>query len=231
MNAGPGPSDLRRRRPPVRGRESLRERGHLPRVAVRDPLAGGPGRPRLPFAEPATRIDRLAGADRGPRWPRSSSRRSGWTRRTSMRRAICRRCARSSGRRPPTATCSTSVLAIYPASAPNVASSTAQITYAELTTPPRRRAGDRSPPIWPRCSSATSRRPVGRRRWTSGRLYAIWSPVESYYGQEYGLERPSQSVRWRDLLLASPVVEGGVRQPRHIPVPSRGGTRRAGSKR
>jgi GT2 family glycosyltransferase len=35
-------------------------------------------------------------------------------------------------------------------------------------------------------------------------LYAIWSPVLSLYGREYGLERPTQSRRWLALLLASP---------------------------
>lgn len=37
----------------------------------------------------------------------------------------------------------------------------------------------------------------------AGGLYAIWSPVLSWYGQEYGLNRPSQSRRWLQLLLAS----------------------------
>jgi hypothetical protein len=37
-----------------------------------------------------------------------------------------------------------------------------------------------------------------------GRLFAVWSPVLSRYAQAYGLDRPSQSVRWLDLLLASP---------------------------
>jgi hypothetical protein len=37
----------------------------------------------------------------------------------------------------------------------------------------------------------------------SGQLYARWSPVLSSYAQEYGLYRPSQEARWRDLLLAS----------------------------
>ncbi|MBV9417835.1 MAG: glycosyltransferase [Solirubrobacterales bacterium] len=41
---------------------------------------------------------------------------------------------------------------------------------------------------------------VGR----TGGLYAIWSPVLSTYGREYGLERPSQSRRWLELLMASP---------------------------
>jgi hypothetical protein len=37
-----------------------------------------------------------------------------------------------------------------------------------------------------------------------GGLYAIWSPVLTTYSREYGLERPSQSRRWLELLLSSP---------------------------
>ncbi len=38
----------------------------------------------------------------------------------------------------------------------------------------------------------------------AGALYAIWSPVQTWYGREYGLQRPSQSRRWLALLRASP---------------------------
>ncbi|MDQ6816400.1 MAG: hypothetical protein M3018_03200 [Actinomycetota bacterium] len=45
------------------------------------------------------------------------------------------------------------------------------------------------------------RRQIGAR---VGQLYAIWSPVSSLFGSEYGLQRPGESERWRDLVLASP---------------------------
>jgi GT2 family glycosyltransferase len=38
----------------------------------------------------------------------------------------------------------------------------------------------------------------------AGGLYAISSPVLTWYGREYGLERPSQGRRWLALLRASP---------------------------
>ena len=38
----------------------------------------------------------------------------------------------------------------------------------------------------------------------AGALYAIWSPVLTWYEREYGLDRTSQSRRWLALLRASP---------------------------
>jgi hypothetical protein len=59
----------------------------------------------------------------------------------------------------------------------------------------------------------------------SSGLYAIWSPVLTIYGKEYGLQRPSQSTRWLDLLRASPewrlVFErGGTYMFRALPPPA-----------
>jgi hypothetical protein len=91
-----------------------------------------------------------------------------------------------------------------PSPAPNVTSSTNQITYAELNDTATQASGR---PVASDLATLLKRyeqKAGGATALNSGRLYAIWSPVESYYGQEYGLERPSQSVRWLDLLLASP---------------------------
>jgi hypothetical protein len=38
----------------------------------------------------------------------------------------------------------------------------------------------------------------------TGELYAIWSPAQSTYAYEYGLQWPGQANRWRDLMLSSP---------------------------
>jgi len=91
-----------------------------------------------------------------------------------------------------------------PSLPPNIASSTAQITYAELNDTATGASGR---PVAADLAALLERyeqKAGGAAALKSGRLYAIWSPVESYYGKEYGLERPSQSVRWLDLLLASP---------------------------
>ena len=91
-----------------------------------------------------------------------------------------------------------------PSLPPNIGSSTAQITYAELNDTAMQASGRPVASDLVALLERYEQKAGGASALESGRLYAMWSPVESYYGQEYGLERPSQSVRWRDLLLASP---------------------------
>ncbi len=66
--------------------------------------------------------------------------------------------------------------------------------------PGRPRAADLSA-LLTRYEAFAERQTGGRH---AGALYAVWSPVLTWYGREYGLERPSQSRRWLALLRASP---------------------------
>jgi hypothetical protein len=43
-----------------------------------------------------------------------------------------------------------------------------------------------------------------RQRPETARLYAVWSPVSSYYGQAYGLQTPEQFAELRDAFVRSP---------------------------
>ena len=90
-----------------------------------------------------------------------------------------------------------------PSLPPNITSSTAQISYAELNDTATQATGRPLAADLVALLERYEQQAGGATALQSGRLYAIWSPVESYYAQEYGLERPSQSVRWLDLLLAS----------------------------
>jgi hypothetical protein len=91
-----------------------------------------------------------------------------------------------------------------PSLPPNIGSSTAQITYTELNDTAMQARGRPVASDLVALLERYEQKAGGASALETGRLYAMWSPVESYYGQEYGLERQSQSVRWRDLLLASP---------------------------
>jgi hypothetical protein len=91
-----------------------------------------------------------------------------------------------------------------PSLPPDITSSTASISYAELNNTATQAKGRPVAADLVALLKRYEQKAGGATALTSGRLYAIWSPVESYYAQEYGLERPGQSVRWRDLLLASP---------------------------
>jgi hypothetical protein len=69
-----------------------------------------------------------------------------------------------------------------------------------VTQPPGGpRAGD--PVALLRAFRRFARRQIGAR---VGELYAIWSPVSVRFASEYGLQRPGETERWRDLMLASP---------------------------
>ena len=113
-----------------------------------------------------------------------------------------------------------------PSLPPSISSSTAQITYAELndtaTQANVRPVAADLVALLKRFEQKTG----GSNALESGRLYAIWSPVESYYGKEYGLERSEPERPLARPPTRKLVVASGVRRPRHISVPSRGDIRR-----
>jgi hypothetical protein len=87
---------------------------------------------------------------------------------------------------------------------PTIGSSKAAMDHAQINDPATQSQGRPAAGDLVALLERYEQKAGGATALEGGQLYAIWSPVQSYYAQEYGLDRPSQSARWRDLLLASP---------------------------
>jgi hypothetical protein len=79
-----------------------------------------------------------------------------------------------------------------------------EIDYAAINQVAWQRAGRPQPSDMVALIRRYEKKSDGVTAQVTGRLYAVWSPVLSLYAHVYGLLRPSQSARWRDLLLSSP---------------------------
>ena len=91
-----------------------------------------------------------------------------------------------------------------PSSPPTQALTHAAIEWSDF------RAEQGVAPVGTPAATEMRRATAGLRKYAAehaangGSLYAVWSPVSSYYGWEYGIHTPAQFAALRDAFLASP---------------------------
>jgi hypothetical protein len=90
-----------------------------------------------------------------------------------------------------------------PSGPPHVPPSSHEIGFEEVNDPAAQLPGRPEPKDLEALAERSERYVEGELGARIERLYAMWSPVSLLYARKYALQLPSQSVRWREILLAS----------------------------